>query len=127
MLASLLASAPILSLPVFLYGVVKVQSLLPEAEASLTAISHWTFIVLMTMLISIVGLPLGATAHAIVAARTNIYPRYAWWLILLASVITLFYPPVGTVVGIVVIVLLFTLQTFKNMRGSNKPLQATSQ
>lgn len=59
----------------------------------------------------------GVVLHAVVAVRTHQPCRWAWWLILLVGcVAAVVVRPVGTVVGGILIVLLFTIKPFKIMR-----------
>ena len=58
----------------------------------------------------------GVTAHLVIAKSSQVYPRDAWYFILVNGIIFLFEFPLGTVLGGITITLLFTLQTFKNMK-----------
>lgn len=58
----------------------------------------------------------GASLHALVAVRTQARCRWAWWLILVVSVIAaMVVRPCGTVAGAVLVALLFTAKPFRIM------------
>ena len=64
----------------------------------------------------------GTCLHAFVALKTKSPCRWAWWFILAVSAISaLVVRPIGTVVGAVVMVLLFTVKPFTIMKNGVEP------
>ena len=64
----------------------------------------------------------GIVLHAVVAMKTHQPCRWAWWLIFLVGcVAAAVVRPTGTVVGGILIVLLFTIKPFKIMRRGGEP------
>jgi len=60
--------------------------------------------------------PLGIAIHGFVAARERTPCAWAWWTILIFSVLWCFQFPLGTIVGGGIIVLLFALEPFRILR-----------
>ena len=64
----------------------------------------------------------GILLHAVVAMRTHQPCRWAWWLILLVGCVAAAVArSTGTVVGGILVVLLFTIKPFKIMRQGVEP------
>ena len=58
----------------------------------------------------------GVFVHWAVARAANVYSRWAWGVVFLASVLACANYPVGTVVGAYVLLRLFNSETFQRMR-----------
>ncbi len=67
-------------------------------------------------LLALVIFPLGLVLHGVIAACTQTYERRVWRIAVGSSVLLCLTNPVGVVLGGPALILLFTLQTFKNMR-----------
>ena len=60
----------------------------------------------------------GVALHAIIAKGTGVYSMTIWVFILTMSIFNCVMDfPIGTVLGLVLIILLFTLPTFRKMRA----------
>jgi hypothetical protein len=61
-------------------------------------------------------LPAGVLLHGIIARMTGIFARWVWGAIFVGSAITCAEFPLGTIVGVGTIYVLFTSDTFVRMR-----------
>ena len=73
-------------------------------------------IALYSQAFSAIAFPAGVFLQGFAAKRSGIYLRSVWILMLCMSILYVIQNPVGIVLGGTALVLLFTLQTFKNMR-----------
>jgi hypothetical protein len=62
---------------------------------------------------SILLFPTGVCLHWIIAKKTKVCPYWVWWAILLGSLLMCLTFPVGTILGVVAIRLLFASDTFR--------------
>ncbi len=74
-----------------------------------------------TAVCSILLFPLGVFLHWIIAKRSNVHPYWVWWVIFTGSIVICFAFPVGTILGVITIWLLFVSDIFKKMRRCPGP------
>ena len=117
-IASLLTLGPIAGIVGHVDGKTRAYRLMGRSETETIApqLADAISIALYSVAIGMLCYIIGVTAHLVIAKRSQVYPRYAWYLILASSIIFLFEFPLGTVLGGITITMLFTLQTFKNMK-----------
>lgn len=117
----------------WLYGKFKAYDLLGEHDVKAVApeLGSAIGISLYSATLGTLCFLIGVAIHIVIAKRTSVYPRHAWFLILVSSSVAFMLEyPFGTVLGGVMIVMLFTLPIFKRMRTiepSNLPLPNTPQ
>ena len=118
--ATLLTLAPILSLIISVGAMLKVHNAmaaedLPKAQLAASC-GLGIGVILSSVLLGIILFAIGFALHGILAHRTAQYSKHTWNLLLLMSIITCLSIPLGAVIGIVAITLLFTLESYKKMR-----------
>ena len=64
----------------------------------------------------------GFWMHGFLANKTKIYSARLWKLLMVASIITCLFIPLGTVMGAIALVLLFNLDTFRKMKTANQAM-----
>jgi hypothetical protein len=74
------------------------------------------FLAVKFVVVGYLLLPVGVLLHWIVARTTKVYPRWAWSVIFVGSVLLMFMCfPKGTISGGIALCFLFALSTFRKM------------
>ena len=113
-IARILVLGPMGALVGYLVGKTKACRLIgpSEREAGARELANAIGIALISMAMGTLCFVVGLTGHFLIVRRSQVYARYARYLILAGSIIFLPRLSLGTVLGGVTMVLLFTLPTF---------------
>lgn len=116
--ATILVLGPFFGFAGTVYGQVGAFNVISESEVTKAGdLAPYIYFALVATLIGLLAFLPGVFLHAVIAKRTGVYSMAVWILILTMSIFTCVMGfPIGTVLGLVSIILLFTLPTFKKMR-----------
>ncbi len=120
--ATLLVLGPLIGLAFTTVGMLVVfqQIASGQSSAALRGLPSHTALVaaLWSTGFGVVAFPLGMTLHAVLARATGEYSRYTWRLMRNMSILLCFD---ALPVGVISLILLFTIETFNKMRMANRP------
>jgi len=121
-IASVLALGPLVGLIGVVAGMTTSFAELAKAAEDIRteALAVRISIALYSQAFALIAFPVGVFLHSFAAKRSGIYSRGAWILMLCMSILYIIQNPAGIILGGTTVVLLFTLQTFKNMRNGEQ-------
>ena len=124
--ATVLLHGPVFGMIGTMFGVMMAFRELADVRQDITPglITQHISLSVYATLLALVMFPLGLLLHGIIAARTQTYDRRVWRIAVGASILLCLTNPGGLVLGIPALILLFTLQTFKNMRNADRDRDA---
>lgn len=125
-IASVLVLSPLMGLIGVVAGMTgSLAELAQAAEGIRTeALAVRISIALYSQAFALMAFPVGVFLHVFAAKRSGVYSRGAWILLFCMSILYLIQNPAGILLGGTTLVLLFTLQTFKNMRRGEQSTPA---
>ena len=122
-IATLLVLVSLIGLVVSVFGIIEAHIRMSQQNTEPVAIAYCIAIALSAMWVSHLFFPIGVAIHGIIAHKTQTYSRRIWFLMVVISILFCFSFPVGTIIGGITIVLLYTLDIFRKMKASNQASQ----
>jgi hypothetical protein len=113
-IATLFVLGPLIGVAITVFGMLR---LFNEIAIDSSTVQRDLGLILSSTSLGVVAFVFGVVLHAILAKKTGCYSNYTWRLMLTMSIVLCF---LAFPIGVVMLVLLFTLETFKKMRTTNR-------
>lgn len=117
-IGTILVYGPVFGMLAVIISMVAAFMELANGKPNPDVLANRIAIALYSAAFAVLAYVFGVIIHGVVAARTGVYSRKVWRLILMSSILFCITNPFGPIIGGATIALLFGLETFKKMRAA---------